>query len=348
MLLKYLYLYIILPIIIILSFSLYDHKSFFSNFTYDGNGPVRVVEDLEGTALIYGPTKSKKYRVNIGAEPSTSYPTVFRNQAIWPFDGAMSLLDRVPKRILFIGIGNGNQLISLKKIYPDAEIVIVELLDSLIEDMSIYGSTELKDLLNKSQIYVTDGRRYVQKIINKSAEKFDYIQIGVYRTTTAGAGNLFTREFLASLKKILSPDGVVSFNAYMPAVKAALEEYSNMVIMARSDYQVADVVMSNGSYINKKSFIKKYISTRNLIFTSLEKNKLMPYFSKKIPPNSFFIIGKKNIELILEDITTQTDDIIATEYFFTNRTKYKINGEDSRHWPLLDSAEKTEDISELR
>ena len=335
-----LYMHIALPVMVVLSLMQYNHNGFFSNFIYDGGPPVRVVEDLEGTTLIYGPSKSGNYRVNIGAEPSTSYSTIFKNQSIWPIDGAMTLLERDPKRILIIGIGNAQQVISLKKIYPNAEIVIVELLSSLIQDMKQYGSKELQNLLSTSQVHITDGRRYVQKNIN-SLEKFDFIQVGVYRTTTAGAGNLFTREFLSNLKKILSVDGVISFNAYMPAVKAALREFNNIVIMARSEHSVSDVIMSNKES-KVHDFVDKYIHTRKNIFDKINKEGMSQLFSKNIPLASFFIIGNEEISLILEEIEMQTDDKIPTEYFFTNRTKYFKNGEDSRNWPLVKSAYLTE------
>ena len=117
----------------------------------------------------------------------------------------MSILNKKPKRFLLIGVGTGDQALLINRLYPDSEIVIVELIDAVISEMKHRGSKFTKSLLEKSEIYIMDGSRYVKsKLYKKDFKKFDIIQIGVLHVTALGSGNLFTTEFLKEIKKILS------------------------------------------------------------------------------------------------------------------------------------------------
>ena len=306
-------------------------QSFFQHFTYLDKPPVRVSEDIEGTALIYGPQPEGYYRVNVGAEPSTSYPYRIDSLPLWPLDAALTLLGHEPKRVLIIGLGGGSQAIELHAFYPKAHIVVVELLGVLIDEMKTYGAPQLREMIDDSTVVITDGRRYLNKTRAKGGGNFDYIQIGVYRVTTAGAGNLFTQEFLSSLKDLLAPGGVISFNAYMPAVKAVLDEFDNVIVAARSETAVADVLLSCGKPQTPEGFMQSYLSMRERLKRSIANEPSAP-FDIEPPHDAFFLVGQEVLRPILSDISTQTDDLIATEYFATNTTTYQAS-EDSRYWP---------------
>lgn len=263
------------------------------------------------------------FRMNLGQEPATSFKSKVN---IFETGPLLQILPDKPRQILIIGIGSGDHAIVLKKLFPEAEITIVEFLGSLIEEMKKNGSPELKQLIKTSNIVITDGRNFVNKYSSKV--KYDYIQIGVFRTTTSGAGNLFTYEFLRKIKKILGDNGVLSFNAAAPAVKAGLKVFDNIIIYSPSDGSVADVFFSNNLKFNNLIFEEfKY---KNL-FIEKKKNKL----NFEIPKSAFFLRDKELINYFLKDITMQTDDLVATEYFLSTNIYLIDNKEDNRHWPRL-------------
>ena len=119
------------------------------------------------------------------------------------------------KKILFIGLGTGEELLVLRELYPDAAITVIEVNPDLIEAFREFSYQPIADELKRSKVFLTDGRRFLQ---TQPAARFDYIHIGVHRASTSGTGNLFSKDFLATLKGHLSPGGVVTFYAYPPVV----------------------------------------------------------------------------------------------------------------------------------
>lgn len=304
------------------------NDSFYAHFKFWNISPTRVVEQHEGTALIYQVEGAT--RINIGAEAATSYPTVNR-AIVWPMDVAVTALGRAPERVLIIGIGTGDQAVTLNKLYPQAEIVIVELLDVVITEMRERGSEDIKNLLAKSQIHIVDGSRYVNKVKVANEKPFDLVQVGVFHVTSSGAGNLFTREFIATLKSILSPDGVITFNAYVPAVKACEELFSTILIASRGPEKNADVILTNRAGINEGNFIDQYLQTRRTVLRKAEQSSLRTNFYVEAPADGFFIYKRETIKNILADFKPQTNDLLVTEHFLTNRSYFEYK--DPRVYP---------------
>lgn len=303
----------------------------FSYLKYQTYKPKNIIEEREGMTFLYGPmlggTSDNEdqvlFRMNLGQEPATSFKSKVN---IFETGPILQILPDKPRKILIIGIGSGDHAIVLKKLFPEAEITIVEFLSSLIEEMKKNGSPELKQLIKTSNIVITDGRNFVNKYSTKV--KYDYIQIGVFRTTTSGAGNLFTYEFLSKIKKILGDNGVLSFNAAAPAVKAGLKVFDNIIIYSPSEGSVADVFFSDN--LNFNNLIFEEFKYKNL-FIEKKTNKL----NFEIPKSAFFLKDKELINYFLKDITMQTDDLVATEYFLSTNTYLIDNKEDNRHWPRL-------------
>lgn len=307
---------------------------FYKNFLYtDGLAPTEIIEDREGAALVYGPISVHSndyvdtyYRVNIGSEPSTSFPSSQHLLKVWPVDVALSLMKSPPNNILLIGIGAASQALVIKSIYPNVNVTIVELVESLIDQMNKYGSNDLKLLLASSNVVVTDGRRFVNKAASNEV-LYDYVQIGVFRTTTAGAGNLFTREFLQSVKKIMSDDGVLSFNASLPAVKAGINVFDGALIVAPKQSAVADAFFYNNDNLTFTKFNEDYTKFHKLLDSGSYRR-----LDSAVPPNAFVFLGADDLKIMLHEITEQRDDLVASENFIITNSMFK-NAEDSRHWP---------------
>jgi len=301
---------------------------------------IRVSEELEGTVLIQD--KEGASRVHVGLSPATSYSRIDIPYDLWPIDVATTLIGKKdPERVLIIGIGPGQQALVLHKLYPNAEITIVELLDIVIREMKQYGSPKLKELLNspKVHIYITDGRRFINKMKKKNAIGYDLIQVGVFHVTSAGAGNLFTREMLQDYKKILSPTGVLTFNAYLPSIRPGQKIFKNIVIASRGEGKVADSFLLKNEYYPIEKFSIFYNKNRKKIINLIEKNGLQKDINCAIYSDAFLVFKKESMEAGLKNVSSQFDDRVVTEYFLTSKTtwdktkaKLKISTIDPRLW----------------
>ena len=303
----------------------------FKNFTYESS-PTRIIDDFEGIGLLYDiPDRT---RIVIGAETATSYHVIDQKIPAWPMmdvaGSIMGIENRKP-RVLIIGIGPAIHAAVIKKMFPDAEIVVVELVDLVINEMQSRGAPYVKDLLKNSKIIVTDGRRF----INKSDDKFDFIQIGVFQVTGSGAGNLFTKEFLKKVGSLLAPNGVLTFNAYLPAVKVGMEIFPNVFIASRGENEVSDVFFWNRSpKIKSDNLIAIYPRNRKY-YVNLFKND--PLVNTTLTGREFFIFDKTDIQTWLRGISPQLDDLVATEYYLTKKISWE--GEhDSRIWKRTPSS----------
>jgi spermidine synthase len=293
-------------------------KSFYDTFSFDGRKPTRFSEELEGVSLKFD--SSGGTLLLMGTERSTSYartdPLRTGIEDVLPFYEAIT--QNPVKKVLVIGIGTGFLAIQAKQRFPDAEIVVVELLDVVIREMKQFGSTALKDLLHNSKVYITDGRRYVaRKAINES-DRFDLIQVGVFHVTSSGAGSLFTTEFQAQMRKLLSPNGALSFNAYLSAVKSGYEVFEKGIVVVRElGRQVADVIFFNNDQTDLIAGLKRYPATidayrRDLQNTSTLVTEIPSWYFSFDDPRYVFI-DKAAILSSLSNIARQTDDLVATE-----------------------------------
>lgn len=244
----------------------------YSNFSFNGNHPTRFSEEVDGVAFKYDHPGGTS--INIGAERSTSFESTDKFQTL--LEDTVSLYEAITqheiKRVLIIGICTGTLAVQLQR-YPHAEIVIVELLDVVIREMKERGSPSLRELIDRSPVFITDGRRYVERNAMPKGEKFDLIQIGVFHVTSSGAGGLFTKEFQTDLRLILTPEGAIAFNAYLPAVRTAFDIFKKGLIFSRElGRQVTDALFFNDDGVDLIAGLHRYPSTvrgnsRNLLST---------------------------------------------------------------------------------
>jgi spermidine synthase len=90
--------------------------------------------------------------------------------------------------------------------YNVSRVDYVELDPMILEFGRKYLPENLAD--NRIKIINTDGRLFVRQ----TGEKYDVVIVDVPEPSTAQLNRFFTVEFLAEVKRTLSPDGVVSFS----------------------------------------------------------------------------------------------------------------------------------------
>lgn len=293
-----------------------------------------IVESKEGTIFGYKGIHTSHYDMRVGAEPIGGFSSSEHRYVteLWPTNIGLTLLSRKPKKFLLIGIGGGSQALVIKHLYPDCDIIIVEILEELIDIQKTYASSSLKQLLNQAEVVISDGRRYVNYLAARNIDKFDYIQIGVFSITSSASGNLFTKEFIETIyKNILAPGGILTFNAHLPAVKAGLLVFNNAVIASRGDNLVADVFFRKPSESEESESMQDPNYWKQKLRDPLFKDK-EPFFMA-LPRAGFLIYDKKKLDVSITDIDVLTDDCIVTSYFLNNTVKFH-NAEDPRRWPI--------------
>ena len=117
------------------------------------------------------------------------------------------------RRVLLVSGGISGTAREILK-YPSATVDYVELDPLVLELGRKYLPANLAD--RRIRVINTDGRQFVKQ----TREKYDVAIIDVPAPSTAQLNRLYTAEFLAEIKGILAPDGVVSF---------ALGQYENYV-----------------------------------------------------------------------------------------------------------------------
>lgn len=319
--------------------------TFYSNATYGGQKPSRFSEEIEGIALKYD--SSTGTAINIGAERSTSFNTVQNISA--PLEDTIPLYEAVTgnkiERALIIGIGTARLALQIRHRNPQAQIVVVELLDVVIREMLERGSPAIRELLQASEVHVTDGRRYVEKYALPKGERFDLIQVGVFHVTSSGAGGLFTTEFQRHLRQLLTPKGVLTYNAYLPAVRAGFEAFETGIVFSRElGRQVSEAMFFNDDAADVEGGLLRYRAVLAAMQFS-EAPHLMTtipdwYFSADDP--RYFMLGSGAMTAMLTRVARQTDDLPATEFFLTRTTTWPIPGAysttrlDPRYWENID------------
>jgi len=110
-----------------------------------------------------------------------------------------------PRQVLLVGGGISGTAREILK-YNVSRVDYVELDPSILKFGRKFLPENLADI--RIRIINTDGRRFVRR----TAEKYDVVIVDVPAPSTAQLNRFFTVEFLAEVKRVLSPNGVVSFS----------------------------------------------------------------------------------------------------------------------------------------
>jgi spermidine synthase len=114
-----------------------------------------------------------------------------------------------PRRLLVIGLGGGSLPTALREILPQAQIDVAEI-DPAVTRVAKRFFNFRED--PKMKVIELDGRVYVKRAI-RSGVKYDAILLDAFDHEYIPE-HLLTREFLAEVKSLLTPQGVVIGNTF--------------------------------------------------------------------------------------------------------------------------------------
>jgi spermidine synthase len=114
-----------------------------------------------------------------------------------------------PGKVLVIGMGGGTLPSTLMKILPKTDFNIVEIDPAVVRVAKKYFG-----FLTTSRVNITeeDGRVFVKRAIKKG-EKYDLIMLDAFDGKYVPP-HMLTRQFLAEVKMIMAPDGVLAANTF--------------------------------------------------------------------------------------------------------------------------------------
>lgn len=279
------------------------------------NPPLAVYEEREGSVFFY-PSKCMPSRIaRIGAEDMGDIPQADWGREVFPIDFAAALrLDTKPRRTLIIGLGRGDQAFALKHVYPDAEVDVVELFPSMIEEVRRNGSALARETLPKLNMYMADGRRFLERMRERRRGQYDIIQMGTMNLSVAGAGNLYTVEAMAALKDLLAPGGVLIFRAYPPAVQAALKHFPTVAVAVNGATRLAHAIATDRPI--PSDVASRYKSTQTKFASVLAQTG----FQTSPAAGSHYYSDRGELETRVGRADLQRDDLPTTEYFLSRLT----------------------------
>lgn len=114
-----------------------------------------------------------------------------------------------PEDILIVGLGGGSIPVTLKELFPESTIDIVEIDEAVLRLAREYFDFEETPSM---KVFVTDARVYIKRAwLNDKT--YDLIILDAF-TGDYIPEHLMTREFLQEVKRILRPGGAVVANTF--------------------------------------------------------------------------------------------------------------------------------------
>ncbi len=171
---------------------LYEKPSAYSN--------IIVTENDEGLrTLLFERNGARQSVIKVGDPDHIELPYA-RVMSV-----GLALVQR-PRRVLIVGLGGGTIPSFLHKHYPRTRIDVVDI-DPAVIDVArrFFGFREDATL----RAYAADGRRFIEEC----REPYDMIYLDAFGTDN-GPYALTTQEFLQSVRRAVTPDGVVLGNIW--------------------------------------------------------------------------------------------------------------------------------------
>jgi len=114
-----------------------------------------------------------------------------------------------PQRILIVGLGGGTLSSAYSSLFPQAEIIIVEIDEAVVQVARDYFDFSETNLI---KVETADGRVYVKRA-GLRGEKFDLVILDAFNGEYIPE-HLMTREFLEEVKQLLPEHGMVVANTF--------------------------------------------------------------------------------------------------------------------------------------
>ena len=159
-----------------------------------------------------------------------------------------------PASTLVIGLGGGTIPSFLRKRFPDMRIDAVDIDPGVVDvAKSHFGFREDA----KMRAHVADGRRFVEQ----TQQRYDLVILDGFGTDSVPA-HLTTREFLQSVRRILTPRGVTIGNLWGREVNTLYDSMVKTYRAVYDDLRVIDVPASGNKIL--------IASPRNIDFSQQE------------------------------------------------------------------------------
>ncbi|MCK9512340.1 MAG: fused MFS/spermidine synthase [Pigmentiphaga sp.] len=114
-----------------------------------------------------------------------------------------------PQRILIVGLGGGTLPMALAGLFPQAVIDTVEIDPAVLRVARTYFGYRPGE---RQRIHVADGRAHIEAAAARG-EHYDLIILDAFDATYIPP-HLMTRQFLETVKQLLSPGGVLAANTF--------------------------------------------------------------------------------------------------------------------------------------
>jgi spermidine synthase len=137
--------------------------------------------------------------------------------------GALFLVPE-PRSILVIGLGGGTLPRTLAQLLPDADIDVVEIDPAVVSVAQRYFGFRPDGRIH---LTVQDGRAYVRAAL-RGSKRYELIMLDAYEHQYIPE-HMLTREFLAEVRSLLTPAGIVAANTF-----SSSQLYSNESVTYRN------------------------------------------------------------------------------------------------------------------
>jgi spermidine synthase len=114
-----------------------------------------------------------------------------------------------PRSILLIGLGGGTLPRAINELLPEAQLDIVEIDPAVIQvAKQFFGFAQNKN----THVIESDGRVYVKRA-RREQRTYDWVLLDAFDHEYIPE-HLLTREFIAEVKSILNPNGMLTANTF--------------------------------------------------------------------------------------------------------------------------------------
>lgn len=196
----------------------------FSHHFFQLKNQIELVESSVGVFDV-AKDKTDEVKISLFRTPSATAFTGDSDRLAeavknWSMNDLWAVSELKPKRALVIGLGHGLVVENLVRLPSVEKVVVVELFSEIRDLVLKYSSESIRSTLSnpKVSILMGDGRKELQRL--GPDEKFDVIQLTTFHPWTSGASNLYTKEFLATISRRLTPTGVLALITYVPLLTA--------------------------------------------------------------------------------------------------------------------------------
>lgn len=120
------------------------------------------------------------------------------------------LYSKSPENILVLGLGGGTFVQTLSRFYPQATIETVEVSDIVINLAKTYFDFSENE---RMIIHQADGADFIEKQLNEKTKTYDIIVLDAFDGDYIPK-HLRSEQFLARLKGLMTPQGIVAANVF--------------------------------------------------------------------------------------------------------------------------------------